>query len=78
MLAFYDRFLKNRATVAADLYELLQKNVPWEWKNRHKDAFKKLKKLVKESTVLAHYDENKPLLLSCDASPYGVGAVLAQ
>lgn len=78
LLAFYDRFLKNRATVATDLYKLLQKNVPWLWKDSHKEAFRKLKQLVKESTVLAHYDENKPLLLSCDASPYGVGAVLAQ
>lgn len=27
---------------------------------------------------MAHYDETKPLLISCDASPYGVGAVLSQ
>lgn len=41
-------------------------------------AFQKLKKLVREFTVLAHYDANKPLLLSRDASPYSIGAVLAQ
>ena len=27
--------------------------------------------------LLVHCDENKPLMLSCDASPYGVGAVLS-
>ena len=27
--------------------------------------------------LLVHFDESKPLMLSCDASPYGVGAVLS-
>ena len=30
------------------------------------------------TALLVHYDPTKPLLLSCDASQYGVGAVLSQ
>lgn len=30
-----------------------------------------------KAEVLAHYDEQRPLVVSCDASPYGVEAVLA-
>lgn len=78
LLAFYDRFLENRATVAAELYKLLEKNTPWKWERKHQTAFDALKGLIQSSTVLAHYDETKPLLLSVEASPYGVSAVLAQ
>ncbi|XP_064469696.1 uncharacterized protein K02A2.6-like [Ornithodoros turicata] len=78
MLAFYDRFLKDRATTAAPLYKLLAKNATWKWTTEHKTAFEALKEQICHAPVLAHYDPHRPLILSCDASPYGVGAVLAQ
>ncbi|XP_037528475.1 uncharacterized protein LOC119405707 [Rhipicephalus sanguineus] len=78
LLAFYDRFLENRATVAAELHGLLEKNTPWKWEKKHQDVFEILKKMIRSSTVLAHYDEKRPLILSVDASPYGIGAILAQ
>lgn len=64
--------------VAVTLHKLLEKNTPWRWEDHHREAFQALKKLIKDTTVLANYDEDKPLILSCDVSPYGVGAVLAQ
>ncbi|XP_037518397.1 uncharacterized protein LOC119395190 [Rhipicephalus sanguineus] len=66
------------ATVAAELYVLLERNTPWKWEKKHQDAFEMLKKMIRSSTVLAHYDEKRPLILSVDASPYGIGAILAQ
>lgn len=44
MLAFYDRFLESRATIASVLYELLQKDVPWKWHQKHQNALMSLNK----------------------------------
>ncbi len=36
------------------------------------------KNLIASEEVLAHYDPQRLIKLECDASPYGVGAVLTQ
>lgn len=60
----------------APLYSLLHKKTVWKWDTAQQAAFSKAKKLLVSSPVLVHFDQAKPLVLSCDASPYGIGAVL--
>lgn len=76
MLNYYGKFLPNLSTCLAPLYKLLQKQSHWKWEHEQKKAFRKAKDLLTSSSMLIHYDPTKPFVLVCDASPYGLGAIL--
>ena len=77
MVNYYGKFLPDLAATLSPLYSLLQKKKSWSWKKPQETAFRTVKESLKSSRVLVHFDPDLPLVLSCDASPYGVGAVLA-
>ena len=77
LVNYYHKFLPDLTTMLAPLYALLQKKTPWTWGKSQDDAFNQVKELLKSSRVLVHFDASLPLLLECDASPYGLGAVLS-
>ena len=77
LIMFYSRFMPHHSTVLAPLNSLLKKNVPWRWTKTEDNAFMAAKNLLLNSRTLVHYDETLPLVLSCDASSYGAGAVLS-
>jgi hypothetical protein len=77
LLSYYGKFLPQLASKLAPLYALLRSAVPWKWTSVEEEVFKNSKALLLTSQVLVHFDPAKPLLLSCDASPYGIGAVLS-
>ena len=70
-------FLPNLSTLLAPLYALLQKHTAWSRAKPQEEAFVKSKELLTSSTVLVHYNPALELTLACDASQYGLGAVLS-
>lgn len=78
LVNFYSKFCVNMSDVLKPLYDLLKKNVKWNWDNNCENAFVKIKNVLSSSPVLAHYDPNLQLILAVDSSPYGLGAVLLQ
>ena len=77
MLNYHAKFLLNTSSRLSPLYKLPQKRVPWSWKSEQQEAFQKAKEALTSADVLVHYDPSLKLILSCDALPYGVGAVLS-
>ena len=77
LINYYGKFLPNLSSTLSPLYKLLQQNMQWQWSNSQLTAFNAAKNALQSSTLLVHYDGSKPLTLACDASPYGVGAVLS-
>ncbi|UYV60338.1 K02A2.6-like [Cordylochernes scorpioides] len=77
LLNFYSKFLKDRTTVLEPLHRLLNKINCWKWKEVEDRAFREAKNLIQSDLVLTPYDARKPLVLACDSSPFGVGAVLS-
>ena len=77
MVNYYRKFLPNLSTKLAPLHALLQKDVKWSWTKACEEAWKMVKDMVTADTVLAHFDPSLPMTLACDASSYGLGAVLS-
>lgn len=77
MVNYYGGFIKDLSTILAPLNCLLRDDVPWKWSAECEKSFDQVKDALTGDTVLTHYDVKKKLLLACDASSYGVGAVLS-
>ena len=56
---------------------MLHKSTQWKWGKQERDAFIASKDLLLSSQVLVHFDPKHPIVLACDASAHGIGAVLS-
>ena len=75
---FYRRFIQDFSKIARPLTLLLQKDVPFKFDEKCKEAFETLKKLLTSAPIIQPPDWSLPFKLMCDASDYAVGAVLGQ
>lgn len=78
LINYYRNFIPDASSILSPLYDLLRKNAMWEWSAKHENAFIKIKQLLISDNILAHFDPAATLVLTVDASPTGLGAVLSQ
>lgn len=76
LITYYARFLPNRAEKLKALYDC-GKQKEFCWTAECDKAFRWVKAEITSPRVLAHYDPNEQLVLACDASNYGLSAVLS-
>ena len=77
LVNYYGRFISQLSTITHPLHQLLKKGTRWVWSKACNKAFRLLKEKLASAEVLARYDVNLPIKLDCDASAYGIGAVLS-
>ena len=77
LINYYSKFLPNLSSQLVPLYSLLNKGQKWHWGPQQTQAFQAAQTALQADTLLVHYDPSRPIVLSCDASQYGIGAVLS-
>lgn len=78
LASFYRRFVKNFSSLAALLNELVKKNVVFKWTDVHEKAFNLLKDKLTNAPLLCLPNFDKAFEIECDASGFGIRAVLMQ
>ena len=75
---YYRRFVKDCAQISRPLYQLTERNRPFNWTIQCQESFEALRRALVSAPVLVFPDCCKAFILDTDASNQGVGAVLSQ
>lgn len=76
LINFYARFLDKRSEKMKPLYDLLHSE-KFEWNENCSRAFEWVKEELISPRVLVNFDPKQEVILACDASDYGLSAILS-
>lgn len=77
LINYYGKFLPNLSKELNCLYKLTKQDSEFVWSLECDKAFERSTFLLLSNQLLVHYDPNRPLAIHCDATPYGLGAILS-
>ena len=85
MATYLSKYIPNFSDLTEDLREVVKKktddqgrNEPFYFDEPQRVAFQKLKVALTQAPVMSYYSLDEPIVVSCDASLGGLGAVLLQ
>jgi hypothetical protein len=75
---FYRRMIAGFGSIASPLTDLTKKDIPFQWNDKQREAFQKLKERVLSKPILRLPDPDKPFEVETDASDFALGGQLGQ
>ena len=77
MINYLSQFVPSISDIITP-FRKLKRDVLFQWKDPHEEAFQKLKDSISSDMCLQYFDITKPFTLQVDASKVSLGAVLIQ
>ena len=78
LVSYYRQFVENFSKIASPITELTKKGCPFVWDEAQQTAFQRLKDMLSNAPVLAHYNPSYETLVQTDASFFGWGFIISQ
>jgi len=77
LINYASKFIRSAATRLHPFHNLLKRNTQFNWKQEHTDGLKRIKDAL-STEAMGYFDESWQTELTTNASPTGLGTVLAQ
>ena len=78
MVNYYRDMWQKHSHILAPLTGMVSKVATWKWGKEQQQAFKEMKRVISQETLLTFPDFEKPFHIYTDASNYQLGAVIMQ
>ena len=78
MVQYIDKFIDGLSKKTVNMRKLIRKDVVWNWTQEQEEEFNNLKTSITTTPTLNYYNVKEEVIIQCDASKYGLGAVLLQ
>ncbi|GMF28100.1 unnamed protein product [Phytophthora fragariaefolia] len=75
---YLHKYTKDYVGLIQPMSSLQKKDVAWDWRPEHQDAFDAVKKSLASAPVLMLPDTSRPFHVVCDASDFAIGCALMQ